>query len=72
LNGMAVYLTGSDADPWVPVTGFATAAGEFGAAKARLRCDVLPGRPHEVSDAEIKVLTEILASQCDVKQGPWP
>jgi phospholipase/carboxylesterase len=63
LNGMQVYLTGSDADPWVPITGFAVAAGDFGAAGARLRCDVFPGRQHEVSDAEIKVLDEMLAAQ---------
>ncbi len=63
LNGMQVYLTGSNADPWVPIIGFAAAAGDFGAAGARLRCDVFPGRPHEVSDAEIKVLDEMLAAQ---------
>jgi phospholipase/carboxylesterase len=63
LNGMPVYLTGSDADPWVPITGFAVAAGDFGAAGARLRCDVFPGRQHEVSDAEINVLDEMLAAQ---------
>jgi phospholipase/carboxylesterase len=63
LNGMQVYLTGSDADPWVPITGFAVAAGDFGVAGARLRCDVFPGRQHEVSDAEIKMLDGILAEQ---------
>lgn len=63
LNGMPVFLTGSDADPWVPITGFAVAAGDLGAAGARLRCDIFPGRPHEVSDAEIKVLDDMLAAQ---------
>jgi phospholipase/carboxylesterase len=63
LNGMSVYLTGSDADPWIPIAGFAVAAGNFGAAGARLHCDVFPGRQHEVSDAEIKVLDEMLAAQ---------
>jgi phospholipase/carboxylesterase len=76
LKGMPVYLSGSDADPWIPVADFAFAAGEFGAAKAKLRCDVLPGRPHEVSDLEIKVLEDILAAQTAAQtnsnQRLWP
>jgi phospholipase/carboxylesterase len=72
LDNMPVYLSGSDADPWIPVTGFAFAAGEFGAAKAKLRGDVLPGRPHEVSDFEIKVLEEILAAQANPDHRHWP
>jgi phospholipase/carboxylesterase len=63
LNGMPVYLTGSDADPWIPIAGFAVAAGNFGVGGARLRCDVFPGRPHEVSDAEISVLDDMLVAQ---------
>jgi phospholipase/carboxylesterase len=62
LGGMPVYLTGADADPWIPVDAFAEAAGAFGAAGARLRCDVLPGRAHEVSGAEIDVVSNMLAA----------
>lgn len=61
LEGFPVYLTGGDRDPWIPVTAFAEAAGALGQAGARLRADVFPGRPHEVSDAEIAVLDRLLA-----------
>jgi len=58
--GLPVYLTAGDADPWIPVQAFAEAATELGRAGARLRCDVFPGRPHEVSDAEIAMLETVL------------
>lgn len=58
--GLPVYLTAGDADPWIPVHAFAEAAAELGKAGARLRCDVFPGRPHEVSDAEIAMLETVL------------
>ena len=60
-SGLPVYLTAGDADPWIPVQAFAEAAAELGRAGARLRCDVFPGRPHEVSIAEIAMLETVLA-----------
>ncbi|MGC4025570.1 MAG: phospholipase [Mesorhizobium sp.] len=60
-DGLPVYLTGSDADPWIPVTAFAEAALELGQGKARLRTDLFPGRGHEVSDAEIEMMQSVLA-----------
>jgi phospholipase/carboxylesterase len=57
---LPVYLTGSDADPWIPVTAFAEAACELGAGKGRLRADIFPGRGHEVSDAEVAMLQNLL------------
>ena len=57
---LPVYLTGSDADPWIPVTAFAEAATELGLGKARLRADLFPGRPHEVADAEVAMLQAML------------
>ena len=57
---LPVYLTGSDADPWIPVKAFAEAAREIGAGKGRLRADVFPGRGHEVSDAEVAMLQSLL------------
>ncbi|WP_136644830.1 alpha/beta hydrolase [Tabrizicola sp. YIM 78059] len=59
-SGLPVYLSAGDADPWIPVQAFAEAAAELGRAGARLRCDVFPGRPHEVSDAEIAMLETVL------------
>lgn len=59
-DGLPVYLSGSDADPWIPVTAFAEAALELGEARAALRADLFPGRGHEVSDAEIAMLQAVL------------
>lgn len=64
--GLPVYLSGGDADPWIPVSAFAEAVGELGAAGAALRADVFPGRGHEVSGAEVAVLDAVLA---DVAEG---
>ena len=64
--GVPVYLSGGDADPWIPVSAFAEAVGALGAAGAALRADVFPGRGHEVSDAEVAVLDAVLA---DVAAG---
>lgn len=64
--GLPVYLSGGDADPWIPVTAFAEAVSELGAAGAALRADVFPGRGHEVSDVEVAVLDGVLA---DVASG---
>lgn len=60
-DGLPVYLTGSDADPWIPVTAFAEAALELGQAGAKLRADLFPGRGHEVSDAEVEMMQAMLA-----------
>jgi phospholipase/carboxylesterase len=59
--GLPVYLSGGDADPWIPVPAFAEAVSELGQAGARLRADVFPGRAHEVSNAEISMLDGILS-----------
>ncbi len=67
--GIPVYLTGGDADPWIPVSAFADAADALGRGGARLRADVFPGRGHEVSDAEIAMLSAILT---DLSAGRAP
>lgn len=61
LDRLPVYLTGSDKDPWIPVDALANAAEALSRARARLRCDILPDRGHEVSDHEIAALDDILA-----------
>jgi phospholipase/carboxylesterase len=62
LAGLPVYLTGGDADPWIPVDAFAAAAGALGHARAALRADLFPGRPHEVSAPERAVLAAMLTA----------
>ncbi|WP_374429890.1 alpha/beta hydrolase [Tabrizicola sp.] len=68
-SGLPVYLSAGSADPWIPVAAFAEAATSLGQAEARLRCDVFPGRPHEVSDAEIAMLDSVLS---DLASGLVP
>lgn len=58
--GIPVYLSGGDADPWIPVEAFADAAQSLGRGGVRLRADLFPGRGHEVSDAEIAMLGGML------------
>ena len=58
---LPVYLSGSDADPWIPVTATAEAFLELGRQRVQLRTDLFPGRGHEVSDAEIGMLDGVLA-----------
>lgn len=62
VSNMPIYLTGADADPRIPVENFSQAAGYFSKARARLRVDSFPGRPHEVSDTEISMLDHMLNS----------
>ncbi|SHF92583.1 phospholipase/carboxylesterase [Kaistia soli DSM 19436] len=64
-----VYLTGGDADPWIPVAAFAEAAATLGRRGANLRADLFPGRSHEVSDPEIAMLETMLA---DLARGRAP
>jgi phospholipase/carboxylesterase len=60
LASMPAYLSGSDADPWIPVKAFAEAAAELAASRARLRCDSIPNRGHEVSATEAAILDATL------------
>lgn len=63
--GLPVYLTGADADPWIPVTAFADAARELGQGGAALRADLFPGRGHAAHDAEVAMLRAVLADLAD-------
>lgn len=52
LDGVPVYLTGSDSDPWIPTQAFAQTFEALSLARAHQRADSFPGRPHEVSAAK--------------------
>jgi phospholipase/carboxylesterase len=71
LGGLPIYLSGADRDPWIPLASFAQASLELGAARARLRTDVFPGRAHEVSDTEIAVLQSALDELVSGKEVQW-
>ena len=60
LLNFPVYLTGSNADPWIPISAWAQAADALNASGARLRVESFPGRAHEVSAAEVHVLDDML------------
>lgn len=68
-HGMPVYLTGGDADPWIPISAFAEAVADLGQQGATLRADIFPGRSHEVSVPERRMLNSILA---DLASGKAP
>ena len=59
-RAVPVYLTGGDADPWIPLTAFAEAAADLGRQGAAVRADLFPGRAHEVSRPELAMLSAIL------------
>jgi phospholipase/carboxylesterase len=71
LSGLPSYLSGSDADPWIPLEAFSHAVQELGAARARLRADVFPQRGHEVTDSEIGVLERALNELGRGPHAPW-
>lgn len=63
------YISGSDADPWIPLAAMSEAAFGLGQRGLRLRTDIFPGRAHEVSTAEIEMLASMLS---DLAAGRSP
>jgi dienelactone hydrolase len=53
LAGMAVLVTGSDVDPFVPESRGHETARHFAACGCTVETMMLPGRPNEIADAEI-------------------
>lgn len=64
-RGLGVYISGSDADPWIPLAAMSEAVHALGQQGMRLRADVFPGRDHAASDAEIAMLESVLADMAD-------
>ncbi len=58
--GLPIYLSGSDADPWIPLDAMMSAARMLAQRGFQIRADVFPGRSHEVCDAEIAMLQAVL------------
>lgn len=58
---LPVYLTAGQSDPWIPLSAFAETCLALGQGGAALRADVFPGRPHEVSAAEVAMLDALLS-----------
>jgi phospholipase/carboxylesterase len=61
LSGLPVYVTGGDADPWIPMDAFHRLHIDLTGAGARVRADMFPGRPHEICGVEQRQLQVMLA-----------
>jgi predicted esterase len=53
LAGMPAYFGVGDPDEWVPVDRVHDTAAAYGAAGAEVTVDVFPGKPHDISAAEV-------------------
>lgn len=62
LPDLPVYASCGDADPWIPLEAFGEATLALGRAGARLRTDILPGRPHGIAAPEIVAVDALLAA----------
>ncbi len=60
LDGMPVYASCGNADPWIPAASFRDLLGDLGRAGARVRSDMFPGRPHGVTLTEVAMLGAML------------
>lgn len=68
--GLPVYLTAGQDDPWIPLDAFAGACVALGRGGARLRADVVPGRPHRMEPAELAMLDGMLGDLA-AGRAPW-
>jgi predicted esterase len=60
LDGLRVFLTGSDADEWIPESRTRLTETVLSALGADVRLRLYPGRPHIVSDEEISEARTLL------------
>ena len=67
LDGLPIYATCGDNDPWIPQEAYHRMLVDLTRAGARVRTDMFPGRPHEVTDTEIGFISGMLR---DVAAGP--
>ncbi|MFZ3580656.1 alpha/beta hydrolase [Loktanella sp. DJP18] len=61
LAGLPVYASCGDADSWIPAASYHDMLGDLTRAGARLRTDMLPGRPHTVAAPEIAMIRRMIA-----------
>lgn len=60
LNALPVYASCGDDDPWIPAAAHHAMLHALTQAGARVRADMFPGRPHEITDTEIAAMAEML------------
>lgn len=62
LVGMPAYFGVGDPDEWVPVHRVHDTAAAYRAAGAHVTVEVFPGRPHEISAAEVERVRSLVDS----------
>jgi phospholipase/carboxylesterase len=62
LGGTRVLLTGSDVDEWIPESRVRETARVMAELGADVQLRIYPGRPHEVSAAELAEASSLIAS----------
>ena len=62
LEGLRVFLTGSDVDEWIPESRTRLTETVLSALGAEVRLRLYPGRPHLVSDEEIVEARALLSA----------
>lgn len=70
LAGLHIYASCGDNDPWIPATAHHRMIADLTRAGARIRTDMFPGRPHDVTDTEIAALSTMLRALAD-GTGIW-
>lgn len=60
LDGLPVYASCGDNDPWIPQEAYHHMLMDLTRAGARIRTDMFPGRPHEITDIEIGAISDML------------
>jgi phospholipase/carboxylesterase len=68
-EGLPIYISGSNTDPWIPLEAMMAASFNLGMRGTKLRADVIPGRAHEATDPEVAMLQAVLE---DVAAGREP
>ena len=62
LDGVSVYATNGDRDPWIPTPAFLRALGDLVAGRSRVRAEVFPGRNHGICEAEVACVSRLLGN----------
>jgi phospholipase/carboxylesterase len=60
LEGARVLITGSDVDDWIPETRVHETAAVLESFGAEVETRIYPGRPHEVTGAELQAAAELI------------
>lgn len=60
VTGMPAYFSNSDNDEWVPLASTEAAVDAYRTAGADVEFELLPGRAHVISDAEIAAADKLL------------